>query len=716
MINFVDRATNRSQGTERMPLEVGFAIRKQQIRAGPDPGEHLGGGPFSRCAIISPMTPNEPVLHADLEDRLRFEAMLAELSSRFVKVSYDGLDAEIEDAQRRICEHLVLDLSSLWLWSEEEPLNLSLTHLFRPLGGPPVPEMMDASTYFPWSQGQLAAGRVVAVASMAELPPEAVRDRETWSHFGIKSSLGIPLMVAGERQIGLLSFNTMLEERTWPESTVRRLVIVAEIYANALARKRADAALRDSEQRLQLAAESAGVGMWMLDVASGRFWVSDRGRELFGYAADVDITMALFLDSVHPKSRESVEESVRHAVEEKGGLDVEYRIVLPRDGVRWIHSRGRMQLESHGGPLRLLGVSLDVTERKGSEEALRKAYEEVERLRAQLELENLYLKREHRLIHGSGRVVGESPAILEVLALVEQVAPTTSTVLIEGETGVGKELIAQRIHELSPRRDRPIVKVNCAALPSTLVESELFGREKGAYTGAIAREPGRFEVAHGSTLFLDEIAELPLELQSKLLRVLEEGQFERVGSSRTLKTDVRVVAATNRNLKAEVEAGRFRHDLYFRLAVFPIRVPPLRERRQDIPLLVWSLVGALSDNLKRSIESIHRQEMERLQRYDWPGNVRELRNVIERAMIVSSGPVLHLDPPAVPCLAETDSPMSLDEAQRRHIAKALEAAGGRISGPGGAAERLGLKPTTLRSKIERLGIDPGHGRDDPSSQ
>ena len=662
------------------------------------------------------MTPNEPVLRAVLEDRLRFEAMLADLSSRFVKVSYDGLDAEIENAQRRICEHLGLDLSSLWLSSAEDPLNLSLTHLYRPLGGPPVPEMMDAGTYFPWSRGQLVAGRVVAVASMEELPPEADRDRETWSHFGIKTSLGIPLMVGGERPIGLLSFNSMLEERTWPDSIVRRLVMVAEIYANALARKRADAALRDSEERLQLAAESAGVGMWMLDVASGRFWVSDRGRELFGYAADVDITMALFLDSVHPEFREPVEESMRRALEENGVVDVEYRIVLPVGGTRWVHSGGRMQPASKGRPVRLLGVSMDVTERKGSEEALRQAYEDVERLKAQLEMENLYLKREQSLIHGSGRVVGESPAILEVLALVEQVAPTSSTVLIEGETGVGKELIAQRIHELSPRHDRPMVKVNCAALPSTLVESELFGREKGAYTGAIARELGRFEVAHGSTLFLDEIAELPLELQSKLLRVLEEGQFERVGSSRTLKTDVRVIAATNRDLKAEVEVGRFRRDLFFRLAVFPIRVPPLRERREDIPLLVWSIVGALSDSLNRSIESIRRQEMVRLQSYDWPGNVRELRNVIERAMIVSSGPVLHLEPPAVPFLAQTDAPMSLDEAQRRHIAKALEAAGGRISGPGGAAERLGLKPTTLRSKMERLGLDPGHGRNGRSSQ
>jgi PAS domain S-box-containing protein len=651
------------------------------------------------------MTPNEPVLRAVLEDRLRFEAMLADLSSRFVKVSYDGLDAEIEDAQRRICEHLGLDLSSLWLWSAEDPLNFSLTHLYRPLGGPPVPEVMDAGTYFPWSQGQLVAGRVVAVASMEELPPEADRDRETWSHFGIKTSLGIPLMVGGEKPIGLLSFNSMLEERTWPDSIVRRLVMVAEIYANALARKRADVALRDSEERLQLAAESAGVGMWMLDVASGRFWVSDRGRELFGYAADVDITMALFVDSVHPEFREPVEESVRRALEENCGVDVEYRIVLPVGGTRWVHSRGRMQPASEGRPVRLLGVSMDVTERKGSEEALRQAYEDVERLKAQLEMENLYLKREQSLIHGSGRVVGESPAILEVLALVEQVAPTGSTVLIEGETGTGKELIAQRIHDLSPRRERPLVKVNCAALPSTLVESELFGREKGAYTGAVSREAGRFEIANGSSILLDEISELPLELQAKLLRVLEDGRFERVGSSRTLLTDVRVIAATNRDLLLEAEEGRFRRDLYYRLAVFPIRVPPLRERRDDVPLLVWSMVDELSGAMGKPVENIRRQDMERLKQYDWPGNVRELRNVVERAMILCAGPSPRIEPPIGVGPAE-DETMSLDEIQRRHIGEVLDITGGRISGPCGAADLLGVKPTTLRSKMERLGLEP----------
>jgi transcriptional regulator with GAF, ATPase, and Fis domain len=295
-----------------------------------------------------------------------------------------------------------------------------------------------------------------------------------------------------------------------------------------------------------------------------------------------------------------------------------------------------------------------------------------------------------------------------VLAQVEQVATTESTVLLVGETGTGKELIAQRIHELSPRSGRIMVKVNCAALPSTLMESELFGREKGAYTGAVARELGRFEIADGSTLFLDEVGELPLELQSKLLRVLQDGQFERVGSSRTHTVDVRIIAATNQDLAAAVREGRFRRDLYYRLNVFPIRVPPLRERREDIPLLVWSFVEAIGREMGVTIDTITQGAMERLQNHPWPGNVRELRNVVERSMIVSRGRTLDL---ALPEADESvgGETLTLDELQRRHIRKVLDLTRGKISGRGGAAEILGLKPTTLRSRMERLGMDPKGG-------
>ncbi|HSN54151.1 MAG TPA: sigma 54-interacting transcriptional regulator, partial [Candidatus Sulfomarinibacteraceae bacterium] len=412
-----------------------------------------------------------------------------------------------------------------------------------------------------------------------------------------------------------------------------------------------------------------------------------------------------FLDLVHPDCREVVIEAVRCAEDDGSPVDIEYRFTRRDGDQRWAQSCGRLQPVSAVRPERLLGATIDVTARKTAEDELRRSFEEVNRLSRQLELENAYLKQEQRVLHGGGRLVGESPALMEVLALVERVAPTASTVLIEGETGTGKDLVAHRIHELSPRCDRPLVKVNCAALPSNLVETELFGREKGAYTGAVSRESGRFEIADGGTLMLDEVAELPLELQSKLLRVLEDGEFERVGSSKTRTTDVRVIAATNRDLEAEVEAGRFRRDLFFRLAVFPIRVPPLRERRQDIPLLVWAMVEELGSAMNRSIESIRKSDLELLQAYTWPGNVRELRNVVERALILCTGSTLRIQPPETSSRTE-DLVLSLDEAQRRHILRVFELTGGQIRGSGGAAELLGVKATTLRSRMERLGIDP----------
>src|SRR5262249_25572119 len=280
-----------------------------------------------------------------------------------------------------------------------------------------------------------------------------------------------------------------------------------------------------------------------------------------------------------------------------------------------------------------------------------------------------------------------------------------------GETGVGKELIVRRIHQLSPRGRRALVKMNCAALPSSLVESELFGREKGAYTGALTRQSGRFEVAHKSTIFLDEIGELPLELQAKLLRVLQDGEFERLGSTTSMKVDVRVIAATNRDLAAEVRTGRFREDLFYRLNVFPIRVPPLREHPEDIPLLIWAFVREFGTTMGKRIESIPRKALEALAAPPWPGNVRELRTAVERAMILSTGPVLRIEVPAgdtSPSPAHASE--RLPDVERAHIAAVLRRVGWRIRGPRGAAQILGLKPTTLEARMARLGIRREAGR------
>ena len=304
-----------------------------------------------------------------------------------------------------------------------------------------------------------------------------------------------------------------------------------------------------------------------------------------------------------------------------------------------------------------------------------------------------------------------SPRYQQVLEEITQVAATNATVLLLGETGTGKEVLADAVHGLSERRQRPMIKVNCAALPASLIEAELFGREKGAYTGALARQMGRFELADGSTLFLDEIGELSPELQTKLLRVLQDGHFERVGGTRTIAVDVRVISATNRDLAHAVAEGSFREDLYYRLNVFPVAVPPLRERREDIPLLAWDFVKELSESMGKPIEHIAEDSMAALLAFPWPGNVRELRNVIERAMILALGPTLHIAlAPSVTRAPSLESDGSLEAKERNHISRILEQTGWRIRGPDGAAERLAVKPTTLESLMNRLGLrGPGSG-------
>lgn len=334
------------------------------------------------------------------------------------------------------------------------------------------------------------------------------------------------------------------------------------------------------------------------------------------------------------------------------------------------------------------------------------AYREITRLKSQLEQEKFYLEEEIRIEHNFDEIVGVSSAIREVLKAIETVAPTDATVLILGETGTGKELVARAIHRLSPRKDKSLVTVNCAALPSGLIESELFGHEKGAFTGAVARKIGRFELADRGAVFLDEIGDLPLELQGKLLRVLQDGEFERVGGSGTFKVDVRVIAATNRELDKAMEEERFRPDLYYRLNVFPIRIPPLRDRRDDIPLLVQHFAMRYGTKLGKKIENIPVRTMDALVNYAWPGNVRELANIVERAVIVSRSAGLQVDdflPQAGKATRSVGIP-TLQELERQHILEVLEQTLWRVSGPKGAARILGLKPTTLEARMKKLGI------------
>jgi formate hydrogenlyase transcriptional activator len=349
------------------------------------------------------------------------------------------------------------------------------------------------------------------------------------------------------------------------------------------------------------------------------------------------------------------------------------------------------------------------------------AFGEIRELKDQLSKEKLYLEDEIRTEMNFAQIIGNSLSLRRVLKNVETVAPTDSTVLIYGETGTGKELIARGIHDLSPRRSKPFVKLNCAAIPTGLMESELFGHEKGAFTGAIAQRIGRFEVADGGTIFLDEIGEIPLELQTKLLRVLQEREFERLGSSRTLRTDARLIAATNRDLEVMVAEQKFRSDLFFRLNVFPVHVPPLRERQGDIPLLARHFTQQFSRRMNRVIETVPSAAMDALSRYHWPGNIRELQNVIERAVIISTGPTLNIDvsdlkfskadPPSEKSAALKSANgalhIVLEETERQQILKALKECNWVVAGPNGAAARLAMKRSTLQLRMQKLGIARG---------
>jgi transcriptional regulator with GAF, ATPase, and Fis domain len=357
--------------------------------------------------------------------------------------------------------------------------------------------------------------------------------------------------------------------------------------------------------------------------------------------------------------------------------------------------------------LRLLAeIFSNAIQRKQTEEELRTAYIEIKQLKDRLEAENIYLRQEIETALGVDNIVGKSDALKYVLYRVGQFAPTDTTVLIMGETGTGKGLIARAIHNLSKRKDRPMVHVNCAALPANLIESELFGREKGAFTGAQEKQIGRFELAHQGTIFLDEVGELPIELQPKLLRILEDGAFERLGSPHTIKVDVRVIASTNRNIEEETRNGRFREDLFYRLNILPITVPPLRQRKDDIPLLVESFIEKFNKKYGKHITSVPQDIMRSLQSYPWKGNIRELINVVERAVITSGNSILHMTEKIETTLPsrQEETSKSLDATEREHILKVLEETGWKVEGPKGAALILGINPSTLRTRMKKLGI------------
>ncbi|TBU78209.1 sigma 54-interacting transcriptional regulator [Phytopseudomonas daroniae] len=478
---------------------------------------------------------------------------------------------------------------------------------------------------------------------------------------------------------------------------------------------------QETERDTQLLLSAVGDGIYSIDSEGLATYVNPAAARMLGWDAG-----EMLGKNIHRIHHHSHADGSHYPVEDCPIYKAVHDGLIHegRQEVFWRRDGSMFPVEFTSTPViadgRIVGsvvVFRDITERLSTQQRLHNALEELQELKQRLEQQNAYLQEEIQIQHSYREIVGQSEPILKIVKQIDVVAPTDASVLIHGESGTGKELIARAIHQASKRNTQPLIRVNCAAIPAELFESEFFGHVRGAFTGALRDRVGRFELADGGTLFLDEIGEIPLELQSKLLRVLQEGQFERVGEERTRRVDVRIVAATNRDLRAEAEAKRFREDLYFRLNVFPIHSPALRERRMDIAQLATHFLMQVGQRLNMPGRRLRKSDIERLQRYDWPGNIRELQNVIERALITSQGPDLHIDLPdgrpmptsaieVTPgqCAARVMTEVQMRQLEIDNLRAALKATGGRLFGEKGAATLLGIKPTTLASRLKRLNL------------
>ena len=650
---------------------------------------------------------------ARLAERLALEERLAEFSARFVDLPEERVDSHISEELKKLGGFLKVDRVALFEFPENNPRG-AILHSSAVAQVPLPPPLIDYGR-FTWLHGTILQGQTVQFHDVEELPPEAEAEIAYMQSQGIKSAVFMPVTI-GRITWGVLSFAMLTHHRKWSPEVVKRYNAVAQVIAHAISSKQSRKALLQSKKFNRSVLDSLTYHIAVLDRQGT---ILDVNESWMRFARENDATPLErigrginYLD-VCRRSSESGDALAQAALEglrsvlerSRDNFDLEYPCDAPTNK-RWFMMRVIPFSGLKGGAI----VShIDNTEQKLAHITLTTAFSEIEQLKSRLEDERAYLQEEIRLEHDYEGIIGQSAALQYVLYKIEQVAATETACLVLGENGTGKELVCRAIHGLSPRKARSLVKVNCAALPANLIESELFGHERGAFTGAQSRRTGRFEVANGGTIFLDEIGELPLELQGKLLRVLEDGEFERLGSSMTMKVDVRVIAATNRNLEKRVREGFFREDLYYRLNVFPITVPPLRERREDIPMLTRFFVEKSARKLGKFIKFIPNNAMTRLQEYRWPGNVRELKNVIERAVINSTESKLQLvDDLCVPdSKTDTDSETlkSLQEIETSHIVRVLEKTNWRIDGSKGAAMILKVNPSTLRSRMRKLGIN-----------
>ncbi len=622
------------------------------------------------------------------------------------------VDAEIDSALMKILEFFDSNMCALFRMDSHTSAAI-LTHLQVTSDIPVMPEMFDYGPVAPWVVAKALRGDVILLNSLDEFPAEASADRRIHAELGIQAILVIPVAIEGSIRFALQLVYTR-PGPPWLVDYIPRLQVFAKVLVTALERNRAIVAQRETELRLDLAAGLAGAGLWDLDLDTSTIWATVQARELYGMRREEPVNLDKLFSIVHHDDVGRLKHGLQSAVQNRTAFQSEYRVVLPGGEIRWLTVRGDRSPESFGGGNHFLGVSIDISERKKLEETTSRSLEEIKRLNELLQDETRYLRKEIGLTQSHAEIVGKSDAIKAVLHKVEQVAPTDTTVLITGETGTGKDLVARAIHGLSGRRECLLVKVDCASLPATLIESELFGRERGAYTGAMTKQIGRFQLADKGTIFLDEIGELARETQGKLLRVLQEGCFEVLGSPRTISVNVRFIAATNRDLAKEVREGRFREDLYYRLNVFAVEVPPLRKRTEDIPLLVWNFVEHFSKEMRKDIRLIPKETMDALVRHHWPGNVRELKNLIEQAFIISQGDKLEVRMPEFH-QPDVRPALMLEEVERQHILGILKQTRWQVKGERGAAAILGLNPSSLYSKMKKLGIPTKGNRDGISS-
>ena len=501
----------------------------------------------------------------------------------------------------------------------------------------------------------------------------------------------------------LINIRTTCEVILKKEKPVRLIGIFQDITDLKVVEKD----LKKTFSQLNLVLKTAKLGVYSFDVNTGEVIWNDRQYEIHGIdPSEFNLTLESYNKFVHPEDLEYLFDQQAEVYKNKSVYNLNFRIIRPNKEVRYINASAT-PVNINGELDRIIGVNEDITERKLAEIKLKKALKENIELKQQIEAENIYLKEELKLEGSFNEIVGSSMSLKKVLKQVEQVAKTDSTVLILGETGTGKELIARAIHNASDRNDQPMVKINCSALPSNLIESELFGHEKGAFPGALDLKIGRFELANGGTIFLDEIGDLPIESQTRLLRVLQESEFERLGAEKTIKVDVRVITATNRNLAKEVENNKFRQDLYYRLNVFPIKCPPLRHRLDDIQGLVHHFINKYNSKVNNKIKTVHPKTIERLTHYNWPGNIRELEHIIERAIIMNKGEQLRLGSWLMDNSLEnevSDNLRTMATMERDYIIKVLETTNWKIRGKNGAAEILGMPPTTLESRMKKRDI------------